>query len=112
MVKKEDQFLKVEIKLAERILDQFKDHAVFVAQIEKDKLDKIMHLLKLNYVEESCTNKYVILPGEGIWPYHGGLEPAYFAVSQFDPIPLIIGLEKIREFLEEWNPDEDQPFSA
>lgn len=106
-MKPEDQFLKVEIKLADRILEQFKEEAVFIIQSNKENLDKIKRLLKLNYVEESCNSKYVILPGEGIWPYDGSLEPAFYACSQFDPIPLIIGLEKIRTFLEEWDPDMD-----
>jgi hypothetical protein len=106
-VRPEDQFLKVEIKLADRILEQFKEEAVFVVQIKKDNLDKILHLLNLNYVEESCNSRYVILPGEGIWPYYGGLEPTYYACSEFDPIPLIIGLEKIRSFLAEWDPDNE-----
>ena len=103
---KEEQFLKVEIKLAERVLCQFKEEACIIIQLDKEYLDRMKHLLKFNFIEESCTRKYVLIPGEGIWPYEGSLAPSFFACSQFDPIPLIIGLEKVRQFLEDWDSEE------
>ncbi|MEQ8360229.1 MAG: hypothetical protein RH860_12125 [Cytophagales bacterium] len=111
-MKKEEQFLKVEIKLADKILEQFKEEAFFVIHCENEFLDKILHLLSLDYVEKSPNHKYMIVPGEGIWPYEESSCPCFYATEQFDPIPLIIGLDKIRVFLEEWNPDQDFDFKA
>lgn len=111
-MKKEDQFLKVEVRLADRILEQYKEEGFIVLQIENQYLPRILNLLKLEYIEKSQCNKYMAVPGEGIWPYSEDVQPSYFADGQFDPIPLIIGLEKIRSFLEKWDPDLDQDFNA
>ncbi len=111
-MKIEEQFLKVEIKLADRILEQFKEEAYFVIHCENEYLDRILHLLQIEHVTKSVNFKYMIIPGEGIWPYEEHLSPCYYAAKQFDPIPLIIGLEKIRNFLDEWEPDQDLDCSA
>lgn len=111
-MKKEEQFLKVEIRLADRILEQFKEEAFIVLKIDDVYLPKIKHLLKIQCFEKSEQQSYFIIPGEGIWPYEGPLTPTFYASGQWDPIPLIIGLEKIRTFLEEWNPDDDQELRA
>lgn len=111
-MKKEEQFLKVEIKLADRILEQFKEEAFFVIHCENEILCKILHILQLEYVEKSKNHKYMIVPGEGIWPYEEALCPCYYANEHFDPIPLILGLEKIKTFLEDWDSDQDLDFNA
>jgi hypothetical protein len=103
---KEEQFLKVEIKLADKILDQFKEEAFIVIKVEHNFLPKIRSLLSIDNIEESSNKLYEIIPGEGIWPYEGALCPSYCANIAFDPIPLIIGLDKIREFLIQWEPEE------
>ena len=106
-MKREEQFLKVEIKLADKILEQFKEEASIVIQVEEKYLDRVLHLLNLEHVEKSSSQKYMIIPGEGIWPYAEAMQPCYYACGQFDPIPFILGLEKIRTFLENWDPDQD-----
>ena len=111
-MKKEDQFLKLEIKLADKILAQYKEEASFVLRIHKDHFPKVLHLLGIKHAQICENERYLIIPGEGIWPYDGSLEPSHYATQYFDPIPLIIGLEKIRNFLDEWDPENNQELSA